>query len=90
MRIGSIDQVNQIYSTQSASAAYKPAAKASLMDEVQFSDEALIRGAAYKAVQDVPEARMDRVNELKAQIDSGTYSVSARDVSEAIFSQIDM
>ncbi|OOB79491.1 MAG: hypothetical protein ATN34_03270 [Epulopiscium sp. Nele67-Bin002] len=88
MRIGSVDQVNQIYNTPVTSAYKQPELKAGLVDEAQFSDEALVRGAAYKAVQDTPEARMDRVNELKAQIDSGTYDVSARDVSEAIFNQM--
>jgi negative regulator of flagellin synthesis FlgM len=34
-----------------------------------------------KAVAEAPEIREDRVNELKARIESGTYRVSAGDIA---------
>ncbi|NPU84756.1 MAG: flagellar biosynthesis anti-sigma factor FlgM [Syntrophaceae bacterium] len=37
-----------------------------------------------KAVTEAPEVREDRVNELKARIESGNYNVSAGDIASKI------
>ncbi|MGV8078709.1 MAG: flagellar biosynthesis anti-sigma factor FlgM [Syntrophales bacterium] len=37
-----------------------------------------------KAVTEAPEVREDRVNEVKARIESGTYRVSAEDIASRI------
>ncbi|OON99218.1 MAG: flagellar biosynthesis anti-sigma factor FlgM [Epulopiscium sp. Nele67-Bin004] len=88
MRIGSIDSISQIYQTQTG-AIGKPQS-VQKQDEVQVSDEALMRGIAYRAAKDTPDVRMDLVNDIKNQIQNGTYDVSARDVSEKIVNQLSM
>ncbi|OOB80169.1 MAG: flagellar biosynthesis anti-sigma factor FlgM [Epulopiscium sp. Nuni2H_MBin003] len=88
MRIGSIDQVNQIYQTQMSTV--KKTSSTQLKDDINISDEALVMGSAYKAVQDTEPVRMDRVEELKQQIQNGTYNVSAMDVSEKMLTQFNM
>ncbi len=88
MRIGSIDSISQIYQTQTG--AIGKTQSVQKQDEVQVSDEALMRGIAYRATKDSPEVRMDLVNDIKNQIQNGTYDVSARDVSEKIVNQLSM
>lgn len=88
MRIGNVDQINKIYQSQVNKVKKQPSTQ--LKDDVQISDEALVMSSAYKSVQDTEPVRMDKVEELKSQINNGTYNVSARDVSERMLNQLNM
>jgi negative regulator of flagellin synthesis FlgM len=54
------------------------AAFAPKTDTVTLSDSARSLAAARDAVHNAPDVRQQRVSEIKQQIDTGTYQVSAR------------
>lgn len=41
-------------------------------------------GKAMQALSGIPDIRADRVAELRAQIEAGTYNVSGRDIAESV------
>jgi negative regulator of flagellin synthesis FlgM len=47
-------------------------------DEVSLSDGARSMAAAHEAVRNAPDVREQKVADIKQQVDSGTYQVSAR------------
>jgi negative regulator of flagellin synthesis FlgM len=53
-------------------------------DKVSLSPEAKLRTEAYKAAQDAPEVRHDKVAAIKAQIASGEYTVDSRKIAEKL------
>ena len=53
-------------------------------DVVQLSDRARLVARASELAQNAPEVREERVNELRANIASGTYNVSGRVVADSI------
>jgi len=58
--------------------------KATEATSVSMSSMGQEIGKALGALNAVPDVRADRVAELKAKIDSGTYQVSGRDVAESL------
>jgi negative regulator of flagellin synthesis FlgM len=57
-------------------------------DAVTISDNARSIAAATKAVGDAPAVREDRVNELKAAIAAGTYSVDSRRLASKLITSL--
>jgi len=55
-------------------------------DQVQFSDEALLRTEAYKAATAAPDVRRDKVEAIKAQIANGTYEIDSQKIAERMLS----
>ncbi|MGL4738815.1 MAG: flagellar biosynthesis anti-sigma factor FlgM [Cellulosilyticaceae bacterium] len=86
-----IHQMNQIHNAYGVGQA-KPVAQtgANKRDEVNVSHLAKEYQVAYGAARKADDIRADRVAELKAQIQSGNYNVSAKEVCEKIVSQIDL
>ena len=83
MRIDAYNQVGQIYKTNSkvkAQNAY--AARAN--DKLEISDMGKILQSAKQAVKESSDVREDRIAELKARINSGTYDVSGEDFADKL------
>jgi negative regulator of flagellin synthesis FlgM len=57
-------------------------------DAVTISDSARAIAAATKAVGDAPAVREDRVNELKAAIAAGTYTVDSRRLASKLITSL--
>ena len=57
-------------------------------DAVTISDSARAIAAATKAVSDAPAVREDRVNELKAAIAAGTYTVDSRRLASKLITSL--
>ncbi len=53
-------------------------------DEVTISREALSTQQVRKYMQEIPDVRIERVRDLQARIQSGTYDVSGEDIAEKI------
>jgi negative regulator of flagellin synthesis FlgM len=51
-------------------------------DKVVLSQKAHTFQIALKAVKDVPDIRMAKVEEIKARMESGQYRVSGREIAE--------
>lgn len=60
----------------------EPTAKAS--DRVEISDAAREMQIARRAIDQLPDIREDKVNEIKALMQSGKYKPSAQDVLDKI------
>ncbi len=57
---------------------------ASKKDEYKVSSQARDYQLVMKALRNVPDIRQDKVNEISAKIQSGSYKVEARDISDKI------
>jgi len=53
-------------------------------DDVKISSVGKDFTIAMNALREVPDIRMDRVNELSAKIESGEYNVSGDDIASKI------
>lgn len=83
MRIEAYNKVNQLYQASQV----KPSTsvkKTSKSDQFDISQTAKDYQVAKKAVDKVPEVRMDRVEQLKSQLASGTYDVSMNELADKL------
>jgi len=62
--------------------AKEQAAKSGKDDSIRISDRAREAGRITAEVRKVPDVREERVRELRAALDAGTYRVSGNDVAE--------
>jgi negative regulator of flagellin synthesis FlgM len=51
---------------------------------VDISDRAQEVQRITQLIKDLPDVREDRVRELKAQVENGTYNVSSEDIADLI------
>ena len=56
-------------------------------DDVKISNVGRDFAVAMNAVKNVPDIRMDRVNELSAKIEKGEYNVSGEDIASKILGE---
>lgn len=86
MRVGAYNQVSQIYGSQKISKGYNTNAvgAASTLDKVSFSNVGKDMQVAKNALKNVPDVREDKVNELKASINNGTYQVSPESFADKL------
>ena len=68
--------------SQNSSSLYQKAA------EVDMSLKAKEMQQVKKWVDQVPDVREERVRELKAQVDAGTYNVSSEDIADLMLRRI--
>lgn len=57
-------------------------------DKVSFSDDAKLRTMTYSEAMSSPDARSEKVADLKQQVQSGTYSADSMKTAEAMLSDI--
>jgi negative regulator of flagellin synthesis FlgM len=57
---------------------------ASRKDELTLSGEAKDFAVVMKALRAVPDIRQDKADAISARIDSGDYTVSAKDIAEKL------
>lgn len=81
MRIDSYIQVNQLYNTSKAKSNTKTN-KTGTKDSLEISEFGNAYHVAKQAVSQGSDVRADRVKEIKAQMEAGTYSVSIEDVAD--------
>lgn len=91
MRVGTFNQISQVYGTSGAKKKYNSNQVdfASTLDQVSLSSAGKDMQIAKTALKSVPDIRQDRVNELKASIANGTYQVSAEDFAEKLMAAYD-
>lgn len=76
MRIDAYMQVNKLYQATKPKKAASTERSKSTSDTLELSSFGKELQIARQAVNDAPEVRMDRVDELKTAINSGTYDLS--------------
>jgi negative regulator of flagellin synthesis FlgM len=60
------------------------ASEASSSSHVTFSDQAKVLQKARAALEETPDVRIQRVEEIKAAIANGTYRLDLRDLAQKI------
>lgn len=56
-------------------------------DRVSLSPEAKLRTETYTAAMNAPEVRQQKVDAIKAQVDTGTYQVDSKKVAEKLLQE---
>lgn len=79
MRIEAYNQVAQLYKTNKTARTAKTEKAGAARDEVQISSFGRDYQIAKQAVAEASDIREDKVAELAAKVNSGTYEVSADD-----------
>ncbi len=88
MRIGPMQGITQMYHTQKTS---PPKNKSSnLYDDLKLSSEAIERNFAYNMAKNAPDIRSTKVNELKPQIEQGTYNISTEELTQKLMDSFSM
>ncbi len=75
MRVDAYNAITKVYQSSNVKKQNK-AGKAGLSDKLEISQAGRDYQVAKKAVSQAPDIREDKVSQLKAAIDSGTYQVS--------------
>ena len=83
MRIEAYNKVNNIYQTSKIQKT-EQVKLGSTYDQVEISRQGQDYQVAKKAVSNTQEVRMDRVNEIKAKMASGTYDVKLTEVVDKL------
>jgi negative regulator of flagellin synthesis FlgM len=87
MRINGSSDIGNIYKSTKANKAYGESTVATSKDLVSFSSVAKDMGVAKKAIDQAPDVRMEKVNDIKAQIEAGQYNISASQIADKLVSQ---
>ncbi|OPJ56056.1 flagellar biosynthesis anti-sigma factor FlgM [Alkalithermobacter paradoxus] len=79
--VSNIQNVMKAYSKTKAQSVTKPQQKE---DKIEISQVGKDFQMAMNAIKDIPDIRLDKVEEIKAQIQSGNYSVDIEKLAHAI------
>ncbi|WP_099469209.1 flagellar biosynthesis anti-sigma factor FlgM [Konateibacter massiliensis] len=83
MRIEAYNQISQIYNTEKTKNVQQTAPKGK-NDQLEISQKGLDYQIAKKAVAEADDVREELVNNIKSQIQSGDYNVSADDFASKV------
>lgn len=81
MRIDALNQVSQLYKATKPKKSNRDE-KAEQSDKLEISQVGRDYQIAKQAVREASDIREDRINEIKAALQAGTYNVSAKDVAD--------
>lgn len=56
-------------------------------DNISVSEDARLLSIAMKTAQETPDTQTDKVAELKAQVQAGTYNASGRTIAERLVAE---
>lgn len=86
---GNIPGISGIYDKQKKiGRTDKTSTIASKKDAVSISNQAKDFQTVMKALKNVPDMRMDKVEELSVKYEAGSYNVNGRDVADRIIKSI--
>ena len=88
MKINQISQISKIYEASSVKKVALQNTKIKEKDDLKISETAKYFQLAYKAAKAAPDVRTEKIEKIKAQMDSGTYNVSAQEVASKMASGI--
>lgn len=88
MRVDAYNAVSQVYRSNSVSATKKAKNNQLFSDKLEISQEAKAFKTAKAAVDNAPDIRADKVANIKAQIEAGSYNISSEAVADKILENI--
>ena len=87
MRINGASNIGNVYNAKKTNKTYNNQSSNKAKDDVSFSSVAKDLVVAKKSVDAIPDVRMDKVNDIKSQIEAGQYNISASQVADKLLSQ---
>lgn len=84
MKIGQVSGVSGVYNKQGISKVERTKEVQGSKDVVSISGAGQDYNTAMKAMRDIPDVRVEKVEEFKAKVDNGTYNRSGDDIAEKI------
>ncbi len=88
MRINGIHGVNQVYKANKAKKAYGASGSVNSKDTLALSDFAKELSVAKSAVDQTPDVRQIRVDEIKQQMEAGTYNITASQIADKLIDKL--
>lgn len=89
MRIDAYNQIAQVYGTQNNVRTTKAKAAAEQRDQISISQAGRDYQVAKNAVSEASDIREDRISQIKAMIDAGTYSVDVGNFAGKLMQKYD-
>lgn len=83
MRIDAYNKISQLYQTSKPKKT-TGSGSVSKRDSLEISQVGKDYQVAKAAVQTAPDVRMDKVNAIRQQLASGTYSVSGEEIADRL------
>ncbi|WP_427338122.1 flagellar biosynthesis anti-sigma factor FlgM [Caloranaerobacter sp. DY30410] len=80
----------KLYNSQKQIKDKKTSAKAEKKDKLSLSNKAIEYQIAMKALRNVPDIRKDKVEEIKRQIETGTYKIDSSKIVEKMFENVNI
>ena len=80
----------KLYNSQKRTKDIKTSAKAEKKDKLSLSSKAIEYQIAMKALKNVPDIRKDKVEEIKRQIETGTYKIDSGKIVEKMFENVNI
>lgn len=84
MRIDAYNQIGQLYGVQKSLKTQKTQSVSTQRDQVSISQTGRDYQVAKNAVAEASDIREDKVNQLKEQVESGSYSVDTGDFASRL------
>lgn len=84
MRINSINAMSQAYNSSKAKKLQSTSGTANSKDTVAFSPFAKELSIAKTAVEQAPDVRQAKVDEIKQQMEAGNYNVTAAQIADKL------
>lgn len=87
MKINKTDKVMQVYNNMTTNKVNVNKNRKE-KDKIDLSERAKDYQFAMNKIKEIPDIRMDKVNELKEQVQSGNYNVEGKKIVEKMFESI--
>lgn len=87
MKINKTNKVLQVYNNSEFNRLRKGKEKMG-KDTIDFSQEAMDYQFAIKKVKELPDIRLDKVDKLKEEVQSGNYNIEGKKIVEKIYQSI--
>ncbi|MCQ4923204.1 flagellar biosynthesis anti-sigma factor FlgM [Tissierella carlieri] len=88
MRINKIDNIFQVYNKNSGVKKVNSDKGSKDIDQIKISEKAIEFQYALQKIKDVEEIRMDKVEDIKNQVQSGTYHIEGKKIAEKMLESI--
>ena len=87
MKINRLDKVLQVYTNMETNKT-KINKKASEKDEIKFSERAMDYQFALNKLKEVPDIRVEKVEKLKKEIQTGNYNISGKEIVDKMYESV--
>lgn len=87
MKINQVNRIAEIYGATSKRKVTSKNEKVGEKDKLEISNTAKYFQVALKAAKDSPDIREEKVEQIKQQIETGTYNVSAEEVAKKMMAE---